>query len=143
LPGRKWREGGFPLLFFCLMANHTVAEFKEKQRMYARAQLMLPWLIGDLCNEFLDIRGDEAWQYISDFESMGIGKDVLMDWISVSDRFEHENRLDGRKSIWYFREVYSLGAEDGVKWVQKAIDSRWTLQDLRKALMEAGLKGKK
>jgi len=115
------------------MSNWSVQEFLQKAQTLCHAYLMLPWMIGDLCNEFADVRGEEAWQYIDDISGhMGISRDVLRDWMRVADVFEGSDRLGYAKSFWYFREVTSLGAPEGVKWVKRSIKEKWSYLELRK-----------
>jgi hypothetical protein len=111
------------------MASWTVKEFLGKGASLVKAHRMIPWMIGDLCNEFADERGEEAWQYL---EELGISHDVLKDYMYVCDVFwNKEFRFDYRYSIWFFREVSSFGQEEGAEWVKKAKDNGWSLQQLR------------
>ncbi len=120
------------------MANWTIPEFRTKCAQYARAYFMIPWMIGDMCNQLEDVRGEEAWQYIDEIvEHMGISVSVLKDWMYVCDIFENEDRLKYRKSIWYFKEAASLGSKEGSKWVRSAIKNGWSYKELREKLRDA------
>ena len=106
----------------------NVSEYREKAIAYGRAHRMLPWMIGDLLNQFSDDRGDEFWQYAED---VGLSRDVLRDYMFVAEIFDEQNRYDYRLSIYYFREVATLPGAVAHGLLLEAIEHGWSSKDLR------------
>lgn len=106
----------------------NLTEFREKAINYGRAHRMLPWMIGDLLNEFVEARGEEAFQYVDAF---GLSDDVLRDYMRVAEVFDGNSRYDYKLSIWYFREVASLPGVYAHVLLREAIKHGWTSKELR------------
>ena len=98
----------------------NVIEFREKAINYGRAHRMLPWMIGDLLNEFVATK-----------DEVGISLDVLRDYMRMAEIFDDDSRYDYKLSIWYFREVASLPGKIAHELLQEAIEHGWTSKELR------------
>src|SRR3990167_8436643 len=113
------------------MSNPSAPEFQKRLKELIRGYMLIPWFVGDLINQFLDVRGDEGYQYV-DARKLGVSEEVLLDWIRTADRFEDpDDRLEEKLSIWYYKEVRNLPHAEAIEWIKKTIKNKWTLQELR------------
>ena len=119
------------------MSNPSAPEFQKRLKELIRGYMLIPWFVGDLINQFLDVRGDEGYQYV-DARKLGVSEEVLLDWIRTADKFDNpEDRLEEKLSIWYYKEVRNLPHAEAIEWIKKTIKNKWTLQELRRAVRES------
>jgi len=110
----------------------NVPDFLDKSATLMRAYRMLPWLIGDHCNIFVESRGEESWQYIDEVVEDGrISESVLRDYMFLADKFGIKERLNYEMSIWSFKEVAGFANEDALKLLRRARKNHWSTKDLR------------
>jgi hypothetical protein len=117
----------------------TVPEFLEKVLPWMRAYRMLPWMIGDVCLEFEESRGEEAWQYIDEVVDAGeISRDILKDYMRIAETFwdvddkkRTKLRLGYELSIWKFKEVCNLPLTEALMMLRRARDHGWSTKQLR------------
>ncbi len=115
----------------------NTTDFLEKGLQYMRAYRMLPWMIGDVVLQFIESKGESAWQTISEIvDAEEIALAVLKDYIYLAEKFPADNggkkyRLSYEVSIWKFKEVASLGVDEGLALLRKARKNGWDTKRLR------------
>ena len=119
-----------------------VSEFYEKVLPYMRAYRMLPWMIGDGVLQFVESKGEPAWQYIDEVIDAGeISREVLKDYVYLAEKFPPDDagkkfRLSYEISIWKFRDVAALGIEEALKMLRKARQFGWDTKTVRAKVKE-------
>lgn len=119
-----------------------VTEFYEKVLPYMRAYRMLPWMIGDGVLQFVESKGEEAWQYIDEAIDAGeISREVLKDYVYLAERYPPDEagkkyRLSYEISIWKFRDVAGLPVDQALALLRKARKLGWDTRTLRAKVKE-------
>lgn len=93
-----------------------------------------PWVVGDTIKYGENAYGEKYTQAVAE---TGLSPERLRILVWVCSRFEHSRRR-GSLSFESHREVASLEGAEQEEWLDRAERNRWTSQELRQQLRQAG-----
>lgn len=128
------RELGAELLPNGLILNRDITPEQFEALMWYLALMheSLRWAIGDGEFQGETIFGDDVYQYL---EITGMSKESQRQYFRVAGDVPLERRRT--ELTWsHHRAVAPLDADDQVMWLQRAVENRWTKQELEAHIRE-------
>jgi hypothetical protein len=117
----------FKAMELCITGDHKIDDWLEVGKLLTGMESSLNWWIGDWL-----VFGEHAYrEKYSQAESVTKHRqDYLKSCNFVSSKVPPENRIQGL-SWSHHREVAAIPHDQQKKWLEKALESEWTVSELR------------